>query len=257
VRLTGSKKAALFAALPLLLVATIFTISKATDTWSSRRSATNPPGSNQARRSGARSPVATSATGRPTASSAESGGTGAKRPTYKREAAGGIYLDILPANEGDPEGQSNKPISRVTNGVAWAFEPHGVNDGQGDIPFRISRSDGAPINRSVRIVGPNARDFPLHADMCSQQSCGPAGFYCSKAICEFGVTFSPLAIGSRTATLLIGKAAYALSGIGVPIQGEGEERSTPSTSATSTSIAPESTVPPSSTTTMIPSPQRS
>lgn len=166
-----------------------------------------------------------------TATSETTTATDRQRHTFTREASGGIYLDSLPAEEGEP---ATTPPVRITGELAANFGEHQVHGSMGDYAFRISTADGKRMNLIVRIAGPNPRDFPLHEGSCSQDLCGPEGFFCSKTACEFGVTFTPLALGTRTAALLIGDKSYVLTGIGTPSQLP-EENTTTSTSTPSPS----------------------
>ena len=91
----------------------------------------------------------------------EAGPATRPRPTYERGEDGGIYLDLLPAEEGDPEGR-DKPLARIAIGGARDFGQTPANGwGTGFFRFRISSADGTPISRTIRLGGPHAQDF-LH-----------------------------------------------------------------------------------------------
>jgi hypothetical protein len=179
--------------------------------------------------------------------------TSTRRHTYSREGAGGVYLDSLPGNEGEPEPDPEPPTRISNGGVALASDELHLHESIGHWPFRITSATGRPINRTVRIVGPNAQDFPLFADSCRWDGCKPPEFYCAKAVCEFSSTFSPTGVGRRTATLVIGEAQYQLTGIGIPGVNDRSASTSGTTSTTlsgpsSTSSVAKSTVEPSSTT---------
>ena len=158
--------------------------------------------------------------------------TSTRRHTYSRDEAGGFYLDSLPGNEGEPEPNPEPPTRIPNGGVALASDELHLDDSIGHWPFRISSATGRPINRTVRIVGPNAEDFPLFADSCRWDGCKPPEFYCAKAVCEFSSTFSPTGVGRRTATLVIGEAQYKLTGIGIPRVNDRSESTSGPTSTT-------------------------
>jgi hypothetical protein len=177
----------------------------------------------------------------------ETGPTSRPRPTYERGEAGGIYLDLLPAEEGDSEDR-DKSLGRLTRGATRDFGKASVHSSAiGFFRFRISSGNGTPVNRTVRIGGPNAQDFsPPVPDSCEQKPCPwpTGGFhcsaavcFCSKSVCQFGMNFSPSAVGRRSATLLIGDTPYVLlTGVGLPESREERETST-STSSTSVSTS--------------------
>jgi hypothetical protein len=183
----------------------------------------------------------------------KTGPTGRPRPTYARPEGRRIFLDMLPASEADPPPDPDKPIRRVTNGIAADFGEVHVSpyESQGHYPFRISSADGTPINQMVQITGRDAQDIRLYADACSNFSrpCGSARFYCSKPACKFALAFVPSATGRRNATLLIGATPYLLTGIGLPMQ----EEEVSSTTSTSISKSTASTSTNSTTSTSSPS----
>jgi len=202
----------------------------------------------------------------------EAGQPGRSRPTYARAEGGGIYFDLLPAEEGNPEDR-DRPLGRLTSGATQDFGEVPVHAGSGLFRFRISSANGTPVNRYVRIGGPDAQDFSsLEPDPCEKEPCRPTGFHCSAAVCfcsrpvcQFGTHFEPSAVGLRRATLLIGDTPYVyLTGIGLPEWQEEQERSTstsstsvPTSGATSTSNSSGSTVQPPSTTATTHSPAAS
>lgn len=171
----------------------------------------------------------------PTGSSPRSG-------TYKRESATGIYLDSLPGGEGD-ESPPPDQVWRVTGTVAVDFPDVAVGGGIGGYPFRVSSTDGRPVNRQIRITGPNFQDFPLLRDNCTGRGsllCGPAGFFCAFPGCTFATTFEPSEVGERIAWLEIGSKRYLLRGTASPgdtDQGGTERNSDPSPSISS-SVTP-------------------
>jgi hypothetical protein len=185
------------------------------------------------------------------------------RPTYERGEGGGLYLDLLPAEEGNPEDR-DKPLARIASRGTQDFGGTPANAfGTGFFRFRISSADGKPINRTIRLGGPHAQDFsPLYPDTCEDEPCRPAGVqcsgascYCSRSVCQFGMYFLPSAVGPRSAMLFIGDTLYAyLTGIGLPELREEQEGSTSSSTSvttsgrTSTSSSSGSTVRPPSTT---------
>jgi hypothetical protein len=168
--------------------------------------------------------------------------TGSSRSgTYKRDSASGINLDLLPGGEG--EDSPTGPIKRITGPVAIDFPEVRVGDNIGSYPLRVSSTDGRPVDRPIRIGGPQAQDFPLQLDGCSDtETCPPEGFFCGLSVCEFATTFAPTAVGKRVGWLEVGSKKYRLRGVGTPgdaEEGNPEREPSPSSSA----LRPSSTQP--------------
>jgi hypothetical protein len=182
----------------------------------------------------------------PKVSGTPSTGSSRRPGTYKRESASGIYLDSLPGGEGD-ESPPPDQVWRINGTVAVDFPDLQVGSGIGGYPFRVSSTDGRPVNRRIRIIGPNAQDFPLLRDNCMGRGsllCGPEGFFCAFPACRFATTFEPSAVGERIAWLEIGNNKYLLRGMATP--GDADQGSAERNPNTSPSILPSVTPTPSS-----------
>jgi hypothetical protein len=180
------------------------------------------------------------------------GQTTRPRPTYKRSEAGGIYLDLLPAEEGGSDDR-NKSLGRLTIGATRDYGSFHVGDMIGDYRYRISNASGAAINLTVRLGGRDVQDFsPIHPDSCGDEPCQPGqpGIRCSagvcscyKAVCQFGIGFHPSAAGPRRATLLVGGRPYLyLVGVGLERHTEHESSTSTSKSTSSTSVSTSGTI---------------
>jgi hypothetical protein len=264
-RVTKSR-AALAAAIviPVAVVAVLVMNRGQTSPLSSNQAAASPP-------TGSANGSVTSLEGSGDESSGASstapkaGPTSRPRPTYERGQGGGIYLDLLPNEEGGGNDR-DKPLDRIADGSPLFVGESPVNSVGKGLRIRISSADGTPINRTIRLGGPHAQDFsPLGPDICDEEPCRPAGVlcsssascYCSRSVCYLGIPLQPSAVGPRSATLFIGDFIYAyLTGFGLPEQREEQEGSTSTSSTsvttgdrTSTSSSSGSTVPPPSTAT--------
>ena len=104
------------------------------------------------------------------------------------------------------------PVLSITP-LSHAFGPTGVGVPSAGRIFTVSNTGGAASGTaSVQVTGANAGDFAVSANTCTGAI--PAG-----ASCTFTVTFTPSALGSRTAT--VGVNASPGGSLSVPLSGEG------------------------------------
>jgi hypothetical protein len=143
-------------------------------------------------------------------SSPEKSQTRSPQPSYDRGAPTGVPFYSVPG----PIGGGDIELTPITSRVA--LDAGDVQlDEQVEAYFQAGRIGNPPVNRIVRVVGPNSEDFHLSSRLCDSYSCDSGSFLCPDERCWFWVTFAPSEVGRRTAALEIGSTGYELTGVGV------------------------------------------